>query len=222
MFKLSALVDSRRAMLVPSVVLLALILICHRLPESQANDSSLSDLSPFVENELTEHSEMDCNDNNFCPGQDYGAHSAYVPCSHLPLDFIDCDDLIDHQGNVTSLEQSGNLGCLKFGGQNSKDVYMGSRYCHVIKDIECYGNKSFIRYGFPCLRYNGHYFVTTLLFSLLLGFLGMDRFYLGHTGTAIGKMLTIGGVGIWWIVDIILLITGNLMPEDGSNWMPYA
>ncbi len=63
---------------------------------------------------------MDCNDNNFCPGQDYGAHSAYVPCSYLPLDFIDCDDLIDHQGNVTSLEQSGNLGCLKFGGQNSK------------------------------------------------------------------------------------------------------
>lgn len=60
------------------------------------------------------------------------------------------------------------------------------------------------------------------MFSVLLGFLGMDRFYLGHIGTAIGKLLTIGGVGIWWIVDIILLITGNLMPEDGSNWMPFV
>ena len=71
-------------------------------------------------------------------------------------------------------------------------------------------------------RYSGHYFVTTLLYSLLLGFLGMDRFCLGHTGTAVGKLLTLGGVGIWWIVDIVLLVTGHLMPEDGSQWMPNA
>jgi len=31
-------------------------------------------------------------------------------------------------------------------------------------------------------RYAGHYFVTTLIYSLLLGFLGMDRFCLGHMG----------------------------------------
>lgn len=60
------------------------------------------------------------------------------------------------------------------------------------------------------------------MFSVLLGALGMDRFYLGHTGTAIGKLLTLGGVGIWWVVDIVLLVTGNLLPEDGSNWMTYA
>lgn len=71
-------------------------------------------------------------------------------------------------------------------------------------------------------RYSGHYFVTTLLYSILLGFLGMDRFCLGHTGTAVGKLLTLGGIGIWWIVDIVLLVTGHLMPEDGSNWMPFA
>ena len=69
------------------------------------------------------------------------------------------------------------------------------------------------------IRYTGHYFLTTLLYSILLGFLGMDRFCLGHTGTAVGKLLTLGGVGIWWIVDIILLVTGNLMPEDGSSFI---
>lgn len=50
----------------------------------------------------------------------------------------------------------------------------------------------------------------------------MDRFCLGHTGTAVGKLLTLGGVGIWWIVDVVLLVTGNLTPEDGSNWVPFA
>lgn len=74
---------------------------------------------------------------------------------------------------------------------------------------------------FP-FRYGGHYFVTTLMYSILLGFLGMDRFCLGQTGTAVGKLLTLGGVGIWWVVDIVLLVTNGLLPEDGSNWNAYA
>lgn len=71
-------------------------------------------------------------------------------------------------------------------------------------------------------RYRGHYFVTTLMYSILLGFLGMDRFCLGQTGTAVGKLLTLGGVGIWWVVDVILLVTNGLQPEDGANWNIYA
>lgn len=67
-------------------------------------------------------------------------------------------------------------------------------------------------------RYGGYYFLTTLLYSILLGFLGMDRFCLGQTGTAVGKLLTLGGGGVWWIVDVILLVTNQLLPEDGSNW----
>lgn len=94
--------------------------------------------------------------------------------------------------------------------------------CRPLGGITCSGEQNFTRAGFPCVKYNGHYFITTLMFSVLLGALGMDRFYLGHTGTAIGKLLTLGGVGIWWVVDIVLLVTGNLLPEDGSNWMTYA
>lgn len=94
--------------------------------------------------------------------------------------------------------------------------------CTVLQGIECFGNRTFVRTGVPCVKYTGHYFVTTLVYSILLGFLGMDRFILGHTGTAVGKLLTLGGVGIWWLVDIVLLVTGHLMPEDGSSWMPTA
>ena len=43
----------------------------------------------------------------------------------------------------------------------------------------------------------GHYSTMTLHYSSLSGFLGMHRFCLGQTGTAFGKLLTLGGIGVW-------------------------
>lgn len=49
---------------------------------------------------------------------------------------------------------------------------------------------------------------TAIILSLLLGGLGIDRFYLGYIGLGILKLLTGGVFGIMWLIDLILIISG--------------
>ena len=58
---------------------------------------------------------------------------------------------------------------------------------------------------------------TALILSILLGELGIDRFYLGYTGLGILKLITAGGFGIWWLIDLILIATGKMTARDGSE-----
>lgn len=60
-------------------------------------------------------------------------------------------------------------------------------------------------------------FIVALLLSILLGGLGVDRFYLGYTGLGIAKLLTLGGCGVWALIDIILIAMGKLKAADGSE-----
>lgn len=140
----------------------------------------------------------------------------------LPLEFLECQELKDHKGNETALEAADGVGCLNFGGTLWQEVKRGKRECQVLShEIECYGPRQFKRDGFPCVKFGDHYFLTTLLYSILLGFLGMDRFSLGQTGVAVMKLLSLGGLGLWWIIDIFLLVTNNLTPEE-HNWNQYV
>lgn len=59
---------------------------------------------------------------------------------------------------------------------------------------------------------------TAIILSALLGGLGVDRFYLGYTGIGVLKLLTAGCFGVLWILDIINIATGKLLPADGSAY----
>ena len=47
--------------------------------------------------------------------------------------------------------------------------------------------------------------LLSILLSIFIGSLGIDRFYIGDVGLGIGKLLTAGGCGIWWLIDIFLI-----------------
>lgn len=52
--------------------------------------------------------------------------------------------------------------------------------------------------------------------AFLVGALGIHRFYLGYTGIGIAQLLTLGGCGIWALIDLIRILMGDLKPKDGE------
>ena len=54
-----------------------------------------------------------------------------------------------------------------------------------------------------------------LILSIVRGSLGVDHFYSGKIGTGILKLITFGGCGIWWLIDVIMIATGSF--KDGNG-----
>jgi TM2 domain-containing membrane protein YozV len=63
-------------------------------------------------------------------------------------------------------------------------------------------------------------FVVTLLLCILVGGLGVHRYYVGKIGTGILQLITFGGFGIWVLIDLILIVVGSFKDSDGNVIKP--
>jgi len=57
---------------------------------------------------------------------------------------------------------------------------------------------------------------TTFILSLLFGWLGVDRFYLNSLSLGLLKLITGGGLGLWWFADLILLCANRMRDDNGG------
>ena len=60
-----------------------------------------------------------------------------------------------------------------------------------------------------------------MILVLLLGLVGGHRFYVGRVGTAFAMLFSLGGLGIWWLIDVVIVASGQLKDSDGkrvSEW----
>ncbi len=65
--------------------------------------------------------------------------------------------------------------------------------------------------------------LVTLLLAFFLGVFGFHRFYVGKVRTGILMLFTLGGLGLWWLYDCVLVATGSFRDAEGqlvSDWEP--
>ncbi|MGH7593139.1 MAG: TM2 domain-containing protein [Gemmatimonadales bacterium] len=64
---------------------------------------------------------------------------------------------------------------------------------------------------------------VALLLAFFLGVFGAHRFYVGKTGTAVVQLCTFGGLGVWWLIDVIVVAAGSFRDAEGrliTSWEP--
>ena len=59
--------------------------------------------------------------------------------------------------------------------------------------------------------------LALVLLTFFVGVLGVHRFYVGKIGTGVLMLITLGGLGVWFLVDLLLVVTGQFTNKDGQK-----
>ncbi|KAJ7994941.1 hypothetical protein DPEC_G00254750 [Dallia pectoralis] len=90
--------------------------------------------------------------------------------------------------------------------------------CQVLDHVHCLGKRVFQKRLY-CNWTGGYKWSTALALSITLGGFGADRFYLGQWREGLGKLFSFGGLGIWTLIDVLLIGVGYVGPADGSLYI---
>jgi len=93
----------------------------------------------------------------------------------------------------------------------------GTRYCWSCGAETAPAAEVCVKCGVRLVRAGQKEWMVALLLSIFLGSLGIDRFYLGYVGLGILKLVTLGGCGIWWLIDLILIAMNKLPDAQGNR-----
>ena len=58
--------------------------------------------------------------------------------------------------------------------------------------------------------------LPAFILCFFVGILGIHRFYVGKTGSGIAQILTLGGLGLWALVDFIMIVCGSFKDSEGK------
>jgi len=64
--------------------------------------------------------------------------------------------------------------------------------------------------------------LPAFLLCLFLGIFGLHRFYVGKVATGLLQLFTAGGLGLWWLVDLIVILLGGFRDKEGrliTKWV---
>ncbi|HKW74202.1 MAG TPA: NINE protein [Terriglobales bacterium] len=64
--------------------------------------------------------------------------------------------------------------------------------------------------------------LPAFLLCFFLGVFGAHRFFLGKIGSGVAQLLTFGGLGLWTLADLIILVTGNFKDAEGNRIIQWT
>ncbi|ELU09930.1 hypothetical protein CAPTEDRAFT_201978 [Capitella teleta] len=132
-------------------------------------------------------------------------------CDELMLGQYYCEDpVIDHNTQQAA-------GC-------PEETRLVNIKCFPMLGLECKGlihgnNQSYFTKKAPCKWTNGKHFSVALLLSVFLGWLGVDRFYLGYPAIGMLKFCTFGFMFLGHLIDMLLIAIQVVTPADGSMYI---